>query len=146
MRTDAAIRGLEGVSKIVDDVFIWASDSEQLKQRIAAVLDRCREFKITLSLSKAQVGLSVRFAGFVVSEDGVKVNDDRIRGIQEFPTPTNRTDLRSFFGLANQFGKFLPDLAHVMSPLRPLLKQDCKFEWSKVEDKTFMAIKEILCS
>ena len=46
--------------------------------------------------------------------------------IRDFPVPRNITDLRSFLGLANQFGDYLPDLRHTMEPLKPLLtKEKC---------------------
>ena len=52
--------------------------------------------------------------------------------------------LRSFLGLANQLGSFLPDLAHMTTPLRELLKKDTAFVWLPDHTTAFDKIKEVL--
>ena len=53
-------------------------------------------------------------------------------------------ELRSFLGLVNYFGKFVPNLASIAGPLNNLLKQGVKFEWSKSCQKAFDTLKERL--
>ncbi|RDY12436.1 Retrovirus-related Pol polyprotein from transposon 17.6, partial [Mucuna pruriens] len=40
------------------------------------------------------------FLGFVVGFEGVKVNDEKVKVIQSWPTPKYVSDVRSFHGLA----------------------------------------------
>ncbi len=49
MRSDAAVAGLEGVAKEVDDILIQAPDCPTLRKRLKATLDRCRQHCITRS-------------------------------------------------------------------------------------------------
>jgi hypothetical protein len=112
-RSDAALEGVDGVQKIVDDILIWAEDGNQLRERVEAVLSRCRQNGITLSRKKARWGNKVNFAGFIVSADGVEPEAEKLRAIQEFPRPRDVSSLRSFLGLAVQLGGFIPDLAHM---------------------------------
>ena len=65
-----------------------------------------------MSPSKFEFGVQeVNFCGFHITGDGWTVADDKISAIRDFPMPTNRTDLRSFLGLVNQFGEFTSCLA-----------------------------------
>ena len=63
-RSDAALSGIPGVHKLVDDILIEAKDYDQLFNRIETVLNRCIDSNITIRLKKMQVGESVVFAGY----------------------------------------------------------------------------------
>ena len=55
-------------------------------------------------------------------------------------------DHRSFLGLAQQLAAFVPDLAHMMSTLRPLLKKDIAWTWADDHEKSFEEVKALLTS
>ena len=57
-------------------------------------------------------------------DEGYWPDNEKYAAIAQFPEPKNLRDLRGFIGLANQLGMFIPDLAHMTSPLRPLMKRD----------------------
>ena len=87
------------------------------------VLECCRKNNLTLSRPKLQVGQSVVFAGYEISQDSVKPETRKTDVISKFPTHENHTELRSFLGLVNQLGIFIPDLKHVTQELHALLKE-----------------------
>ena len=146
LRSDQAVSGLPGVSKIVDDILVQAPNRQVLFDRIRAVLDRCRQHGITLSEKKFEVGERLPFAGFVVSAAGVHPDPAKVEAIREFPVPSDVTAVRSFLGLANQLGSFLPDLAHVTSPLRGLLRKNVAFVWLPEHQHAFDEARRILTS
>ena len=122
-RTDAALEGLEGTLKLVDDILVTGKDKETILTRLKLVLQRCREHGITLSKKKAKIAQEVKFAGYIVNKEGVKPDPEKKAAILNFPKPANISELRGFFGLANQLGHFIPDLAHVTEPMRQLLRK-----------------------
>lgn len=67
-----------------------------------------------------------------------------MKSISKFPVPRTITDLRSFLGLINQLGHFVPDLAHASQPLRELLKKDVAFQWLQPQQESFERVKQIL--
>ena len=69
------------------------------------------------------MGTELGFAGHIVSQNGIRLDDDKYKSIKEFPAPKNLKHLRSFLGLANQLAAFVPDLAQMSAGLRPLLKK-----------------------
>ena len=72
------------------------------------------------------------------------MDDQKTAAIQQFPVPTNRTDLRSFMGLINQCGEFIPNLAAATAPLRGLLKTSDDFLWMEDHTRAFIAAKDTL--
>ena len=143
-RSDQAVHGLPDVLKLVDDILVQGTDYEDLFEKLEAVLQRCREHNITLSLKKLEVGEKVNFAGFQVSAEGVQPLPERTEAIRSFPRPENIQDIRSFMGLAQQLGHFLPDLAHVSEPLRQLLKKNQAWLWLPDHEEAFQEAKKML--
>ena len=84
-----------------------------------AVLDACERHGITLGRKKCLFAQTeVKFAGAVVNADGVVPDPDLLRALSEFPEPKNRTDLKSFCGLAEQLGRFCKEKSELLQPLR----------------------------
>ena len=80
--------------------------------RTRIILNRCRESSITISKKKLEMGRSIQFAGHIVSDTGIRPDEEKYSAIRNFPRPKNVTDLRSFLGLANQMASFL-SLIHI---------------------------------
>ena len=60
--------------------------------------------------------------------------------------PTSPTGIRRFLGMANQLGKFTPNLAEVTKPLRDLLRSKNSWTWGESQAQAFTAVKIILSS
>jgi len=70
---------------------------------------------------------SVVFLGFVVRKNGVHVDLEKIKTIQEWPTPKSIGDIRSFHGLASFYRRFVPNFSTLPSPLNELVKKNVAF-------------------
>src|SRR6056300_356277 len=145
-RSDEALQGVKGCVKIVDDILIQAKSDDELLLRLNDVLNACQKHGITLSRKKMQVGNSVKFAGFIISSNGISADPAKLKAIKDFPLPTDVTTLRSFLGLANQLSPFIPDMAHLTSQLRPPLKKSNAFLWLEEHTKAFKTMKDMLSS
>ena len=145
-RSDKVIEGLEGVQKIVDDVLISASDIITLEARIRAVLTKCKKNNVIASLKKFRISENVKFAGHIISAQGVMPDPGRLKAIADFRTPTCVKELRSFPGLANQLANFRPYLSHMTMNLRHLLKQGVNFLWLPEHEEEFARVKDLLTS
>ena len=142
LRGDMALQGLENCVKVVDDILLYDVDFKTHLQRIQQMLLRCRKYGITLNKAKFTVAEpSVEFCGYKLSPSGILADEGRVRAIQDYPTPANITDLRSFLGLVNQLSEFSPDIAAASQPLRPLLSPRRTFTWSAAHDEAFQQVK-----
>ena len=145
--TDAALANLPRTEKIVDDILLYDSDWNSHIEHVRQFLKRCRDTGITLNPKKFQIGEhQVTFAGYIVGQEGITSDPDKLKAIKHFPKPTNLTDLRSFLGLCEQLAGFSSDVAAAMLPLRPLLKASAEFIWCAEHDRAFEATKQALVS
>ena len=55
-------------------------------------------------------------------------------------------ELRSFLGLVNYYGRFIPNLATVARPLNMLLRKNCQWKWSGDQAQAFDRLKNRLAS
>ena len=146
-RMDEAFAGLMGFRRVVDDVIIFDSNIEQHADHVRQFLQRCEEKHITLNIKKWQYAQTeVDFAGFIISDKGYKIDPSITDAISKFPTPSSRTDLRSFFGLTNQLSTSTDAIASLLAPLRPLLSTKNEFMWTTDHDRAFQTAKESLIS
>ena len=145
-RSDAVITGLVWAAKIIDDILIQAPNLKVLFERIRIVLRKCREQNITISKRKLSVGPQINFAGYIISDKGVQPDPEKTTALSEFPRPDNVTNLRSFLGLANQLGSFVPDLAQMTADLRKLLKKNVAYVWLEPQENSFQNVKKLLAS
>lgn len=147
-RGDRALSGLKNIKKVVDDILVFGPSFKDMYESVRAVLTRCHEHGITLSPKKFVFGKrEVSYVGFKISADGIQPDPAKLAAIREFPKPKNVTDLRSFFGLANQLGSFSLNVTTAVLPLRPLLSTKNAFMWLKdVHDPAFDEARQILSS
>ena len=80
----------------------------------------------------------------MISKIGIAVDPKNIRAIEDCPTPTSVTDIRSFFRLARYYRKFLENFLRISCPMTTLQKKENKFLWIDKCRESFQKVKEIL--
>ena len=140
-RYDAIISEVKNKIKCVDDTLLYADDTQESFIQTAKYLELCGNNGIVLNPTKFTFAADeVEFAGFNITNTDVKPCNKYLRAIQNFPTPKNLTDIRSWFGLVNQ-ASYAFSKTEVMEPFRELLKSGSKFEWSTELDHAFQSSK-----
>ena len=72
------------------------------------------------------------FLGFVVSKKGIEVDEEKVKAIQEWPTPTTISQVRSFNGLARFNRWFVRDFSCLATPLTEVIKNKmCRLSGGK---------------
>ena len=125
---DEAFSGLKNYRKVVGDVLIFDCDFDSHITRVRQFLKRFEELQISLKKKKFKFACTfVNFAGYEISQAGYKLGASLIKGISDFSTPQNITNLRSFFGLVNQLSCSSNNIATCLAPLRQLLSNKNEF-------------------
>ena len=132
--------------KIVDDTIIWAENEAELEERVSTVLQRCADNNITISRKEFELGSTIQFAGHIISDGGIRPDDEKFAALRDFKKPDNIKELRSFLGLVAQFGAFAPDTACLTSHLRQLLQKDTPWVWLPEHNLDFENTKQVLTS
>lgn len=136
------LAGCEGCLNYIDDIIVFGSTKQQHDERARKVENRLKEFNVTLNMQKCVSGVKeIEFLGHHLSSKGIQPKHDKIIAIEQFRAPSTSEETRSFLGLVNYVGKFIPDLATITEPLRRLTRQDVKFEWKQEQQQAFDALK-----
>ena len=88
----------------------------------------------------------ITFLGYIVNDKGIHVDQEKVRVIKEWPTPTSVHDVRSFHGLASFYRRFIKNFSTIAVPLTECLKKNVSFKWEKEQNEAFNLLKDKLCS
>lgn len=96
-RGDIALEGLSNCTKVVDDVLVWDSSVEEHYQTVWNVLERFRQYRITINKKKFVFGSpSAHLHSYIITEDGVGAGLGKLKAVADFSVPANITDLLVF--------------------------------------------------
>ena len=118
---------------------------------------------LTLNAAKCKFGMSsISYVGYDISDKGISVTDKKVKSIVEARVPRDVTELRSFLGLVNFVGNFIPDLSTHAEPLLKLIrnpstrkstKKSAKkvrkapmFLWGSEQNAAFLKIKSMMAN
>jgi len=88
----------------------------------------------------------VEYLGHKISCRGLQPSEEKVRAVQQAPTPTSLTQLKSFLGLVNYYSRFLPNLATTLAPLYKLLQKQSSWSWGPDQQRAFQEAKKMLSS
>jgi hypothetical protein len=100
----------------IDDLMIYTKtdDIQEHERLVKKVLKRLEEHNLFAKPKKCTVGVKeVEFLGMIVSREGIKMDDSKVKAIREWPTPKTIRGVRSFLGLANFYRRFIEGYAQV---------------------------------
>jgi len=139
------LAGLPGVHNLHDDIIIAGETLEELHHRVELTVKRFHEHGLTMNMEKCIIGVKkLNFMGITLTSDGIKIADEKVKAITEAKRPENKSELRSWLGLAQFCAKFIMNFAAVTSPLWDLTKEKSEWNWTEQHEAGFNRIKKHL--
>jgi len=71
----------------------------------------------------------VNFLGIIIGQGRIKMEENKVVGVLNWPIPKTVRDIRKFLGLANYYRRFVKDFAKLTQPLNNLMKKEKKWNW-----------------
>lgn len=131
----------------LDDIIIVTQTFEKHLEILREIFDRLSRANLTLSKEKCKFCRSeLKYLGYVVNQNGLHVDPDKVKAILELPTPTSVSTLRRVIGMASWYRRFIPNFSSIISPMTALLKKNKSWLWSTACEKSFHHIKNCLIS
>lgn len=98
------LEDLEGMVNVTDDILVWGETTEEHDQRLIKLLESAREWNLKLNKSKCQIRTSkIRYLGHIISEEGLKPDDEKERAIVQMPPPENKQALMGFMDMVQYY-------------------------------------------
>ena len=78
----------------------------------------------------------------VIEEGKITMDSVKVKGLQDWPTPTTVKEVQSFLGFGNFYRKFINKFSELAAPLNGLLKKDKTFNWTPECQNSFNTLKQ----
>jgi len=129
-----------------DDLLVYSKSEEEHTPHLHQVLSILSQEKLYGNLEKCHFFTSqVIFLGYVVSAQGIHVDESKVKATCEQPVPTSIQQVRSFHSLASFYRRFVRDFSTIVAPVIKTLKAKW-FEWTEQAQESFKEIKFKLTS
>jgi len=86
------------------------------------------------------------FLGYVVTAQGIEMDEEKVKAIRDWLTPKSVNEVRSFHGLASFYRRFVKDFSTIAAPLNEVVKKSVGFKWEEKQELAFVLLKDKLCS
>ena len=144
---DTVLQGIPHVICYIDDILVTGVNNADHLRNLASVLQQLKHYGFRLKKNKCEFLMSsVEYLGHRIDAEGLHAMPSKLQAIVQAPAPKNVQELRSFLGLLNYYGKFIPNLASLIQPLNNLLQHKRKWKWTTACNNAFQQAKEELSS
>ena len=69
------------------------------------------------------------FLGVIIGSEEIKMEEKKVKGVLEWPTPKYVKDVQKFLGLANYYCRLIEGFTSIARPLHNMVKKDKKWDW-----------------
>ena len=145
---DYTLVGLTNTYCFLDDIIVVSKGTKESHLKyVYKCLQKLEADNLRNNLSKCHFAKhQINWLGFTFSQSGVKPIESKTAAIAEIKAPKTLKQLRSFLGSVHHLSKFIPNLAKICHPLRPLLKKNEKFIWNENHQLHFEHIKTVIAN
>ena len=129
---ETVLAGLHWITCLVylDDIIVFSDSFDQQIQRLEEVISGLGKAGLKLSAKKCHFFReTVRFLGHIVSGDGIATDPEKTRVVDEWPQPTNVTEVKSFLGTCSYYRRFIDHFSEIAKPLHQLKMKGISFLW-----------------
>ena len=144
---DTILQGVPGVACYIDDIIVTGKTLDEHMEHLEEVFKRLLRHGVRVNRTKCRfLKSSVNFLGHRIDAEGIHPLQEKLSAILQAPAPKSVQELRSFLGLINYYGKFIPNAASILAPLNKLLCKDAEWKWSAQCQQSFEQAKKTLAS
>ena len=81
-----------------------------------------------------------------MSVSSVSLDPEKVKAIMSWKRSKSVFEIRSFFGLARYYRRFIEDFSRLAAPMTKLTRKEVKFEWNDSCEMAFQELKQRLTS
>ena len=143
------LRDLLNICVVVylDDILIFSRTPKEHTDYVRLVLQWLLENRLFVKAEKCVFdAASVEFLGHILEKGQVRADPRKIRAVEEWARPADRTQFRRFLGFAYFYRWFIRGFSRVAAPLTALTSTLRPFSWTPEAEDAFSALKSLFTS
>ena len=107
----------------LDDILVYSSKMEEHPEHVRKVLRMLLNAGLYAKLGKCQFSVTrVPFLGFVITDQGIEMEEDRIATVLNWPEPESVQEIQAFLGFINFYRRFIQDFSRIAMALTEATK------------------------
>ncbi|GJV65531.1 reverse transcriptase domain-containing protein [Tanacetum coccineum] len=116
----------------MDDFSVFGDSFDSCLSNLEKMLKRCEDTNLVLNWEKCHFMCREGIVlGHKISKSGIEVDRAKVNVIAKLPYPTTVKGVRSFFGHAGFYRRFIQDFSKIARPMNHLLEKETPFVFSK---------------
>jgi hypothetical protein len=122
----------------LDDILIYSETEEEHVRHVKQVLRALDKYYLRLKPQKCKFHQQeVAFLGYMVGTNGIRISEEKIQVVQDWPKIENVKGVQSFLGFLNFNRQFIKDFSKIARLLTQLTRKDTPFVWNKEAEEAF---------
>ena len=122
---DKTLQNVTTKFAFLDDILVVTKGNlKEHENELDKILNKLNDENLAINLQKCEFAKGdIVWLGFKLTPNGVTPTKPKCEAILKLEEPKTLKQPRSFMGCIHHLIKFLPNLAHISEPLRPLLSK-----------------------
>ncbi|GFW32857.1 retrovirus-related Pol polyprotein from transposon 297 [Trichonephila clavipes] len=109
----------------MDDVIITSPSFTEHVDHLNQVFTLLRDAGLTMNKDKCHFARDkLKYLGLIISKDGIKTHDNKVKAIMEMKPPKNNREVSKFLGMAGWYQKFIQNYTDICESLYRLKKKE----------------------
>ena len=127
MMMNELLRDLINIGKVavfIDNIIVGMEDEEGHDKLVAEVVKILEKNDLYVKPEKYKWKMrEVGFLGVVIGLEGIKIEEEKMKEVLDWPTPKCVKDVQKFLGLANYYRQFMQSFVFIARPLHNMVRK-----------------------
>ena len=136
----------EILANYMDDFVIPAKIKEEIEEQTIRFLKIAEKYNLCFKQSKCDFDMEeILILGVIVGREQVKMEQEKIKVVKEWKTPTKIKNVESFLRFVNFYWCFIQNFSYTAKPLDEL-KDKKEWKWDEEHQRAFKELKDKITS
>lgn len=130
---------ISNVADLIDDILVFGQTEQAHDTALDETFQKLEDLNLTVNEEKCEFKVKeVKFFGWIISEQGIRVDPEKLKDILEMDDPESVGQLRSLLGTTGYLLKFVPEYA---STYCRTIKKDEPWKWDEIQKRALRSLK-----
>ena len=131
------------VVNFIGDIIVETKEEEGYNEVVKEVVKQLAENNLYVKLEKYKQKIrKVGFLRIIIRSKGIQIEEEKMKGILEWPTPKEIKYIQKFLELSNYYQWFIKNFAVIARLLHNLVRKNQKWDYTERQEVAFRKLKK----